>query len=246
MNRPVIFISAVSRELRTARDLVAKTLIALGYEPKWPDIAPAETGDLRTVLRKWVDDSAGVIQLVGHCYGFAAKEPDADFGQVSYTQYEALYARQQGKPVWYILLGDAHEKDGCACEPVTLHQLQDAYREKVKGYGDLYHRSDSLLKTENIVLKLCEDLALLRAEAEKEHRAVLAIRERVLGAEHPDVFQSCFNLALCLEDQKKLPAALAFIQRAEAGCAKVLGPGHPDSKDAKRIRERIEAAMQAK
>ena len=53
MNRPVIFISAVSRELRTARDLVAKTLISLGYEPKWHDIAPAETGDLRAILRKW-------------------------------------------------------------------------------------------------------------------------------------------------------------------------------------------------
>jgi hypothetical protein len=39
-SRPVIFISAVSRELRSARDLVAKTLIAMGYEPKWQDIAP--------------------------------------------------------------------------------------------------------------------------------------------------------------------------------------------------------------
>ena len=178
--RPVIFISAVSRELRTARKLVADTLLALGYEPKWQDIAPAETGDLRAVLRKWVDASTGFIQLVGHCYGFAAKEPDAEFGQVSYTQYEALYARQQGKPVWYVLLGDAHEKDGCACEPVTLHQLQDAYREKVKGYGELYHPSDSLLKTENIILKFRDELALLRAEWEKEQRR--ARRFRVFAA----------------------------------------------------------------
>ena len=44
------------------------------------------------------------------------------------------------------------------------------------------------------------------AEAEKEHRAVLAIRERVLGAEHPDVFNSCFNLALCLEAQINPPS----------------------------------------
>src|SRR5207249_1971477 len=45
-SRPVIFISAVSRELRSTRDVVAKTLLTLGYEPKWQDIAPTETGDL--------------------------------------------------------------------------------------------------------------------------------------------------------------------------------------------------------
>ena len=179
VNRPVIFISAVSRELRTARDLVAKTLIALGYEPKWQDIAPTETGDLRAVLRKWADDSAGVIQLVGHCYGFGPAEPDADFGQVSYTQYEALYARQRGKPVWYILLGEAHEKDGCGCDPASLHQLQDAYRAKLQATGELYHPSDSLLKTESIILKLREDLADIRAEWEKEQRH--ARRFRVLA-----------------------------------------------------------------
>ena len=39
---PVIFISAVSKELHSARDLVAKTLLSTGYEPKWQDIAPAE------------------------------------------------------------------------------------------------------------------------------------------------------------------------------------------------------------
>jgi len=83
------------------------------------------------------------------------------------------------------------------------------------------------------------------AEAEKEHRAVLALRERVLGAEHLDNFQSCFNLALCLEDQKKFEEALAFIQRAESGWQKTLGAEHPDTKDAERIRKRIEAQIKA-
>jgi hypothetical protein len=33
--RPAIFISAVSRELRSARQLVANTLTFLGYDPEW-------------------------------------------------------------------------------------------------------------------------------------------------------------------------------------------------------------------
>ena len=72
---------------------------------------------------------------------------------------------------------------------------------------------------------------------------MLARRERVLGAEHPDVFRSCYNLALCLDSQKKLKEALEFMRRAETGRNKVLGTDHPASKDTKEARERIEAAL---
>jgi Tetratricopeptide repeat/Domain of unknown function (DUF4062) len=180
-NKPVIFISAVSKELRSARDLVAKTLLALGYEPKWQDIAATDAGDLRGVLRKWVDDSDAVLQLVGHCYGFGPKTPDPDFGACSYTQYEALYARQQGKPVYYIFTDDAHPTDGCGCEPKTLHDLQAQYRQQVKGYGDLYHSTSSLTQTELLVRRLQDDLAKLRAEGQKQHRSLSQRLALVLG-----------------------------------------------------------------
>jgi hypothetical protein len=57
--------------------------------------------------------------------------------------------------------------------------------------------------------------------------------ERVLGAEHPYVARCCSNLALCLEDQKKLPEALQFMQQAELIRIKALGPDHPDTKNAR-------------
>ena len=50
-SRPLIFISAVSRELRSARQLVANTLTFLGYDPIWQDIFETSEGDLRSVLR---------------------------------------------------------------------------------------------------------------------------------------------------------------------------------------------------
>ena len=81
------------------------------------------------------------------------------------------------------------------------------------------------------------------AETEQEHRAVLAIQERVLGAEHPDVLQSCASLARCLYNQKKLPEALAFIQRAETGYAKVPELGRVYSTLNEVTRELIEAKM---
>src|SRR3954471_5537510 len=98
--KPTIFISAVTRELKNARQLVANTLEFLGYEPVWQDIFGTETGDLREMIRRQIDQCSGVVQLVGQCYGFEPPRPDEQFGRVSYTQYEALYARSQGKKVW--------------------------------------------------------------------------------------------------------------------------------------------------
>ena len=63
--RPPIFISAVSKELRSARQLVANTLTFLGYEPEWQDIFSTEEGDLRGMLHRRVDACKGV----GQCYG---------------------------------------------------------------------------------------------------------------------------------------------------------------------------------
>ena len=102
--RPTIFISAVSKELRSARQLVSNTLTFLGYEPIWQDIFGTETGDLRQMLRDKIEQSKGVVQLVGQCYGAEPTSPDPDFGRVSYTQYEALYARKKGVKVWYLFI----------------------------------------------------------------------------------------------------------------------------------------------
>ena len=68
-SRQPIFISAVSKELSSARQLVANTLQFLGYEPVWQDIFGTEQGDLRAMLRKKINGCKGVVQIVGQCYG---------------------------------------------------------------------------------------------------------------------------------------------------------------------------------
>ena len=49
-HREVIFVSAVSKELKAARQLVANTLQFLGYEPVWQDVFGTEHGDVREML----------------------------------------------------------------------------------------------------------------------------------------------------------------------------------------------------
>ncbi len=151
---PVIFISSVSKELRSTRNHVANTLTDMGYDPSYEDIAPVDQGDLLGVLRKWIDQSDAVIQLVGHCYGLALQEDHPQFGPCSHTQYEAHYARQQGKKIYYLLIDPDHPIDGCGCESASLHDLQAQYRQLVRGYGHLYHNSDSLTRTESLVHKM--------------------------------------------------------------------------------------------
>src|SRR5438067_4432448 len=130
--RPTIFISAVSRELRGARQLVANTLTFLGYEPVWQDIFGTESGDLREILRQQINQCDGVVQLVGQCYGAEPPAVDEQFGRVSYTQFEALYARQRGKKVWYLFLDESFPMEAHEPEPAELRELQTAYRRRLQ------------------------------------------------------------------------------------------------------------------
>jgi hypothetical protein len=165
--RPTIFISAVSKELRSARQLVANTLTFLGYEPVWQDIFGTEGGDLRQMLRQQIDQCKGVVQLVGQCYGAGSPAPDEEFGRVSYTQYEALYARKRGKKVWYLFMDESFPIDAHEPEPEELRQLQTSYRSVLKADTHLFHPLATREALEAGVLKLRDDLTQLRRGAKR-------------------------------------------------------------------------------
>ena len=160
--RPAIFISAVSRELKSARQLVANTLTFLGYEPDWQDVFGTEEGDLRTMLRRRIDAGKGVVQLVGNCYGAEPPAIDEQFGRVSYTQYEALYAKAKGKKVWYLFLDDTFPTDPHEEEDREKQELQSAYRTRVQADSHLYHPLSTREGVEASVLKLRDDLTRIR------------------------------------------------------------------------------------
>lgn len=160
--RPSIFISAVSKELRSARQLVSNTLTFLGYEPEWQDIFSTEEGDLRGMLRRRIDACKAVVQIVGQCYGTEPPAPDEQFGRVSYTQYEALYARHKNKKVWYLILNEDYTADPHDPESQELRDLQTAYRARLTSENLVRHSLSSREALEASVLKLRDDLTRLR------------------------------------------------------------------------------------
>ena len=90
--------------------------------------------------------------------------------------------------------------------------------------------------TEAQVADLLDRLASYRhgalaayTQARPLYERALAIREKVLGPDHPDTAASLNNLACLLQDQGDLAGARPLFERALAIREKVLGPEHPDT-----------------
>jgi hypothetical protein len=111
MSRPRLFLSAASEELLSARKAVAATVRTLGFDPVSQDDFPTGHGELRKWLREQIDSCEGLIQLVGQAYGAEPLDVDPDYGRVSYTQLEFLYASYKGKKTWVIVIGEGCSRD---------------------------------------------------------------------------------------------------------------------------------------
>ena len=174
IGRPRIFISAVTRELGSARDMVADALQALGYEPVRQNIFSLPETDLRDSLKSEIDSCKAVIQLVGFRYGF---EPVSSGGDVrrSYTQFEAEYAEEKKKTVYYFILDEAFPFDPEPEEPEELRNLQLEYREKILDSNR--NRVECITTREGLdsqVRRLRNDLKTLRRNT-KMMRPVAAV-----------------------------------------------------------------------
>src|SRR5271165_1330606 len=179
MNRPTVFISCVSPEFRQTRSRVAAILTRLGYTPVIQEIFGTEPGDLRQVLRDKIDACEGLIQIVGQGYGAEPPTVDANYGRVSYTQFEFLYAREKKKNTWLIFAGQACTRDtpldrldlplpndpahpDPASYRAERRALQLAYSDKRRNDGHLYYDATSDTDLDLKVERLRDELATLR------------------------------------------------------------------------------------
>jgi len=203
MLRPRLFISAVSEEFGSVRRAVAATVQRLGFDPVTQEDFPTGYGELRQWLREQIQSCEGLLQLVGQGYGAEPPEVDADYGRVSYTQFEFRYAQRQGKKTWVIVLDDGYPRDtpvdrldlprdsappGPAGYQAERRRLQEAYLQRLRDENHLRHRAGTVIELENTVLRLRDELAELREKAKWHERrvvvslAVLAALLVVLGA----------------------------------------------------------------
>lgn len=188
--KPRIFISAVTSELGQTRQLAANVLQRLGYDPVWQDIFGTESGDLRQMLRDKIDDCDGLVHLVGCAYGAEPPTPDPDFGRVSYTQFELLYARQKGKKTWIVFAEDGYPPDkpldqldlppsggqtflSPADYQSERRALQEKWRERLRGEGHLRYSAANATEFELRIERLKDEFRGLRRSFRSWQRAVL-------------------------------------------------------------------------
>ena len=96
---PSVFVSAVSGELKDARQLVANCLrVFHNIEVRHQDQIRHESGDLLVKLKTAIDESVGILQLIGEAYGAAPPGGIPEFGgEISFTRTEFLYALERRK-----------------------------------------------------------------------------------------------------------------------------------------------------
>jgi len=177
MNLPAVFISCVSPEFRQTRGRVAAILTRLGYTPIIQEIFGTESGDLRQVLRDKIDACEGLIQIIGQGYGAEPPTVDAQFGRVSYTQFEFLYAKSRKKKTWLLFAGETCARDtplerldlpsdpahpDPASYQAERRSLQLIYCTERKKDGHLYYESTSDTDLELKIERLRDELAELR------------------------------------------------------------------------------------
>jgi serine/threonine protein kinase len=79
------------------------------------------------------------------------------------------------------------------------------------------------------------------AEAEAQYKEVIQLEENVLGPEHRDTLNACYNLAYQLGQQGKRDQAKALAERAAKGAAKVLSVNDPSTREYAKFLEELES-----
>ena len=182
MDRPRLFLSAVSEEFRTARKKIASIVQNLGYDAISQDNFPKGHGELRSWLCEQIDSCEGLIQLVGIAYGAEPPDVDTDYGRVSYTQFEFLYARVKRIKTWVIVVEENCHRDKAIdlldfpSEPnhptpteyqADRKKLQENYIALLSEKNHLRHYAKSDEDLELKIYKLRDELSELRQHWEK-------------------------------------------------------------------------------
>ncbi len=104
-DRPEIFISAASGDLRSCRQLIKEALLTLGCVPVEQTNFPPDAATVREMLRTKISACHAVVHLAGEVYGAEPQERKPDDPRRSYTQLEYDIGRELKKPVYVFVCG---------------------------------------------------------------------------------------------------------------------------------------------
>ena len=139
-----VFVSATSRDLRTARAKVAAKLRALGHHTdEQPDFA-TDHRTIRAMLLDKITRCDAVVHVAGFVYGAEPLNRPPDAPRRSYTQLEYEIAVELKKPVFVFLADEKHRFNKHTPDPDDLRQLQLDHRRRLMERDNLWYTFASL------------------------------------------------------------------------------------------------------
>lgn len=165
---PRIFVSATSRDLRTARGLVSEGLRRMECLPIVQDDFPPDYKSVRDMLRTKISTCNAVVHLAGFYYGAEPQPVLPGPDRRSFTQMEYEIAMELKLPCYVFLCGKNFPFDPHDPEPEEKQQLQLAHRDRLLQRDELFYEFASPEELANRTRELQLSVENLRKELARE------------------------------------------------------------------------------
>ncbi|MFZ4681247.1 MAG: tetratricopeptide repeat protein [Terrimicrobiaceae bacterium] len=165
---PRIFVSATSRDLRTARGLVSEGLRRMECLPIVQDDFPPDYKSVRDMLRTKIATCDAVVHLAGFYYGAEPQPVLPGPDRRSFTQMEYEIAVEMKKPCYVFLCGQDFPFDKHDPEPEDKQQLQRDHRARLLQRDELFYEFATPEELSSRTRELQLSVENLRAELARE------------------------------------------------------------------------------
>lgn len=165
---PRIFVSATSRDLRTARGLVSEGLRRMECLPIVQDDFPPDYKSVRDMLRTKIATCDAVVHLAGFYYGAEPQPVLPGPDRRSFTQMEYEIAMELKKPCYVFLCGENFPFDKHDPEPEDKQQLQRDHRARLLQRDELFYEFATPEELSSRTRELQLSVENLREELAKE------------------------------------------------------------------------------
>lgn len=186
---PRIFVSATSRDLRTARTYVSEGLRRMECLPIVQDDFPPDYKSVREMLVTKIKTCDAVVHVAGFYYGAEPQPVPAEGERRSFTQMEYEIAMELALPCYVFLCGEKFPFDEHDPEPEEKRALQMAHRERLLSRDELFYEFETREDLNSRTRELQLSVDALRDELAKERKrrrmtlmvAVAALLVAILG-----------------------------------------------------------------
>lgn len=130
-----IFVSAVSKELKSYRTLVVQALQRRHYKPVFQEIFDLTDEEIIELLERQISSCDAMICLIGYRYGAEPSRPLDPFGRCSFTQFEYHFTShlkgERRIPIFRFFTTPETPVDHPQDEDESLELLQEQFRNQV-------------------------------------------------------------------------------------------------------------------